>query len=343
MSPDKGAHRAVARRDGGRACRSRSPARCASRRSSEYFDEFVEPHLGDRIEYLGEVSHGEKVELLQNARATLFPIEWEEPFGLVMIESMACGTPVIATRWGAVPEVIEDGRGGIDRRPLPRDGRPRSSEADRARPARVPRATSRSGSRPSGWSATTSPPTRPRSARGSSAARTTGSKPARRMFRYEPLGLPSAGSPVSVTTISQPASAAASDAGGEQCALRALAAVLRHASPRIQVPAALAADEERARAGGLVAVEGDEALPAVPAGKLARARHGRTRAARSRAVRPRRRRRRGRPASTRSSVPSSGGSVTGRLNFVQPCSGASPRATSRSARSAGSASGATVT
>src|SRR5207253_2270373 len=67
----------------------------------EYFHELVEPHLVDGIEYLGEVTHGEKVELLQNARATLFPIEWEEPFGLVMIESMACGTPVIATRWGA--------------------------------------------------------------------------------------------------------------------------------------------------------------------------------------------------------------------------------------------------
>jgi glycosyltransferase involved in cell wall biosynthesis len=80
----------------------------------EYFKEFVEPHLRPgEIEYLGEVTHGEKVELLQDARATLFPIEWEEPFGLVMIESMACGTPVIATRWGAVPEVIEHGRSGI--------------------------------------------------------------------------------------------------------------------------------------------------------------------------------------------------------------------------------------
>jgi glycosyltransferase involved in cell wall biosynthesis len=79
----------------------------------EYFHELVEPHLVNGIEYLGEVTHGEKVELLQNARATLFPIEWEEPFGLVMIESMACGTPVIATRWGAVPEVIDDGRSGI--------------------------------------------------------------------------------------------------------------------------------------------------------------------------------------------------------------------------------------
>jgi glycosyltransferase involved in cell wall biosynthesis len=78
-----------------------------------YFRELVEPHLVGGIEYLGEVSHGEKVELLQNARATLFPIEWEEPFGLVMIESMACGTPVIATRWGAVPEVIDHGLSGL--------------------------------------------------------------------------------------------------------------------------------------------------------------------------------------------------------------------------------------
>jgi glycosyltransferase involved in cell wall biosynthesis len=79
-----------------------------------YFKELVEPHLRDgQIEYLGEVTHGEKVELLQNARATLFPIDWEEPFGLVMIESMACGTPVIATRRGSVPEVVEPGRTGV--------------------------------------------------------------------------------------------------------------------------------------------------------------------------------------------------------------------------------------
>ena len=82
-------------------------------KEEQYFAEFVEPHLGETIEWLGEVPHGTKVELLQDARATLFPIEWEEPFGLVMIESMACGTPVIATRHGAVPEVIEHGRGGL--------------------------------------------------------------------------------------------------------------------------------------------------------------------------------------------------------------------------------------
>ena len=50
---------------------------------------------------------------IEDARAPLFPVDWEEPFGLVMIESMACGTPVIATRRGAVPEVIEHGRSGI--------------------------------------------------------------------------------------------------------------------------------------------------------------------------------------------------------------------------------------
>jgi glycosyltransferase involved in cell wall biosynthesis len=112
MNHEKGAHRAVAV-----AMELGLPLKLAGKlrepRERKYFEEFVEPHLGDGIEFLGEVNHGTKVELLQNARCTLFPIEWEEPFGLVMIESMACGTPVIATRHGAVPEVIEGGRGGL--------------------------------------------------------------------------------------------------------------------------------------------------------------------------------------------------------------------------------------
>ena len=113
FSPDKGAHRAVAV-----AMELDMPLKLAGKnrepKERQYFAEFIEPHLGHGgIEYLGEVTHGQKVELLQDARATLFPIEWEEPFGLVMVESMACGTPVIATRYGAVPEVIEDGRSGI--------------------------------------------------------------------------------------------------------------------------------------------------------------------------------------------------------------------------------------
>jgi glycosyltransferase involved in cell wall biosynthesis len=112
LSPDKGAHRAieVARRAG-------LPIKLAGKKreraEQDYFDEQVRPLLGEDAEYLGETSHVSKVALLQNARATLFPIDWEEPFGLVMIESMACGTPVIATRWGAVPEVVAEGRSGI--------------------------------------------------------------------------------------------------------------------------------------------------------------------------------------------------------------------------------------
>ena len=112
MNHEKGAHRAVAV-----AMELDLPLKLAGKvrepNEKEYSAEFIEPHLGGGIEYLGEVNHGTKVELLQNARATLFPIDWEEPFGLVMIESMACGTPVIATRHGAVPEVIQDGRGGV--------------------------------------------------------------------------------------------------------------------------------------------------------------------------------------------------------------------------------------
>jgi glycosyltransferase involved in cell wall biosynthesis len=112
MSPDKGCHRAVeVAREAGLPLRIAGKMREPPER--EYFEEYVAPYLGGGIEYLGETSHGKKVALLQNARATLFPIEWEEPFGLVMIESMACGTPVIATRWGAVPEVIEEGRSGV--------------------------------------------------------------------------------------------------------------------------------------------------------------------------------------------------------------------------------------
>lgn len=112
MSPDKGCHHAIA------AARAtglplKIAAKCREPAEKAYFAERVQPHLGAGIEYLGEVTHDEKVALLQNARVTLCPIDWEEPFGLVMIESLACGTPVVATRRGAVPEVLEHGRTGI--------------------------------------------------------------------------------------------------------------------------------------------------------------------------------------------------------------------------------------
>ena len=80
----------------------------------DYFKLVVEPLLGEPlVEFVGEISEGEKVDFLENAYALFFPIDWPEPFGLVMIEAMACGTPVIAYRSGAVPEVMEEGYTGF--------------------------------------------------------------------------------------------------------------------------------------------------------------------------------------------------------------------------------------
>ena len=79
-----------------------------------WFDEHVAPHLdGDQVRYVGSVNDRQKNELLGAARAFLMPILWEEPFGIVMAEAMACGTPVIGFRRGSVPEVVEDGVTGF--------------------------------------------------------------------------------------------------------------------------------------------------------------------------------------------------------------------------------------
>ena len=75
-----------------------------------YFGEVIEPLLSDPlIEFVGEINDAEKAAFLGNAGALLFPIDWPEPFGLVMIEAMACGTPVVGWRCGSVPEIIDDG------------------------------------------------------------------------------------------------------------------------------------------------------------------------------------------------------------------------------------------
>lgn len=80
----------------------------------DYFESIVTPLLSNSlVEFVGEISDGEKDEFLGNAYALLFPIDWPEPFGLVMIEAMACGTPVIAYRGGAVPEIMEQGHTGF--------------------------------------------------------------------------------------------------------------------------------------------------------------------------------------------------------------------------------------
>jgi glycosyltransferase involved in cell wall biosynthesis len=81
---------------------------------SEFFEKEIAPQIdGQQIQFLGEINHAEKTELFGNAAITLFPITWQEPFGLVMIESMATGTPVIGMNLGSVPEVIAHGVTGF--------------------------------------------------------------------------------------------------------------------------------------------------------------------------------------------------------------------------------------
>ena len=112
MSPDKGAHLAIEI-----AQRSGLPLKMAGKIdpvNMDYFETAVQPHIdGKRIQFLGEANHCEKNALMGGAVATLFPITWEEPFGLVMIESMAAGTPVIGMNRGAAPEVIAHGKTGF--------------------------------------------------------------------------------------------------------------------------------------------------------------------------------------------------------------------------------------
>jgi glycosyltransferase involved in cell wall biosynthesis len=86
-----------------------------ARADLDYWQDQIQPLLGGDIEILGEVGGHEKDEFLRNARALLFPIDWPEPFGLVMVEALACGTPVLALRRGSVPELIADGRTGFVR------------------------------------------------------------------------------------------------------------------------------------------------------------------------------------------------------------------------------------
>ena len=78
-----------------------------------YYADQVEPLLGPDVEYIGQVGGADKAELLARAEALVNPIRWPEPFGLVMIEAMACGTPVIAFRRGSVPEVMVQGVTGF--------------------------------------------------------------------------------------------------------------------------------------------------------------------------------------------------------------------------------------
>lgn len=108
MTPDKGPDLAI------QAARQAGiplvvAAKCRERQEHEYFSEIIEPMLGPDETWLGEVDQPERDRLLGNASVLLLPLRWEEPFGMVMIEAMASGTPVVATRRGSTAEIIDDG------------------------------------------------------------------------------------------------------------------------------------------------------------------------------------------------------------------------------------------
>jgi glycosyltransferase involved in cell wall biosynthesis len=83
-------------------------AKCSEPEELRYFDERVKPLLGPDAEWLGQAGNKDKQDLLARAYCLVFPIQWNEPFGIVMVEAMACGTPVAALRGGSVPEVVVD-------------------------------------------------------------------------------------------------------------------------------------------------------------------------------------------------------------------------------------------
>ncbi len=114
MNPSKGAHVAavVARKAG---IPLRIAGKCQEPLEIDYVETVIKPLLGSDVEYLGEVDHAAKLELLGGATALLNPISWPEPFGMVMIESLACGTPVVTTPHGAAPEIVDDGITGFVR------------------------------------------------------------------------------------------------------------------------------------------------------------------------------------------------------------------------------------
>lgn len=111
ITHDKGAHIAIEA-----AKETGIPIRVAGRSYSTegYWHEMIEPHInGSSVRYFGEVSLAEKIPLIQKAKAIIFPVLWQEPFGYVLIEAMSCGTPVIAFPNGSVPEIVKDGVTGF--------------------------------------------------------------------------------------------------------------------------------------------------------------------------------------------------------------------------------------
>ena len=113
VSPEKGLDRAI--HIAGKAGLKLKIAAKVDNADKEYYDTIIKPLIRDNahVEFIGEINDQQKPAFLSGAHALIFPIDWPEPFGLVMIEAMACGTPVIAYRSGSVPEVIDDGVSGF--------------------------------------------------------------------------------------------------------------------------------------------------------------------------------------------------------------------------------------
>jgi glycosyltransferase involved in cell wall biosynthesis len=113
ISPEKGIDKAI--RIAGRAGLKLKVAAKVDNVDKEYYDSLIRPLIvgNPNVEFIGEISDREKSAFLSGAHALIFPIDWPEPFGLVLIEAMACGTPVIAYRCGSVPEVVDEGVTGF--------------------------------------------------------------------------------------------------------------------------------------------------------------------------------------------------------------------------------------
>jgi glycosyltransferase involved in cell wall biosynthesis len=113
ISPEKGVDKAI--RIAGRAGMKLKIAAKVDNADKEYYDTQIKPLIEANpfVEFIGEINDQQKPAFLSGAHALIFPIDWPEPFGLVMIEAMACGTPVIAYRSGSVPEVVDDGVSGF--------------------------------------------------------------------------------------------------------------------------------------------------------------------------------------------------------------------------------------
>lgn len=111
LSPEKGAHLAIdaARKAGLRLVIA---GKCVEPAERHYFEEYIVPRVGPDAEFIGEVHGNRRSELLAKACGLVVPAQWNEPFGLVSVEALACGTPVVALRRGSLPEIVDDGYTG---------------------------------------------------------------------------------------------------------------------------------------------------------------------------------------------------------------------------------------